>query len=186
MSFPHLQWAGSALCGGARGSHCGDLSYCGAWPPGSWASEIAAHRLTSCGIRACGIFLGPGIKPMSPASAGRFLTNGPPGKSSKLCVFFSLYIVSYPYKWWQVEHPVAIPARICILLHLSSFLGTVLWWLWWRWIVSFGISLVPFQYPSHSSAASAYCPIHPPAIFSCQTHMLPPRLFICLTGHVLS
>ena len=105
------------------------------------------------------------IEPVLPEWTGRFLTNGPPGKSSKLCVFFSLYIVSYPYKWWQVEHPVAIPARICILLHLSSFLGRVLWRLWWRWIVSFGISLVPFQYPSHSSAASAYCPIHPPAIF---------------------
>ena len=47
---------------------------------GSWASEIAAHRLTSCGIRACGIFLGPGIKPMSPASAGRFLSIDPPGE----------------------------------------------------------------------------------------------------------
>ena len=27
----------------------------------------------------------PGIKPMSPALAGKFLTTGPPGKSSQLC-----------------------------------------------------------------------------------------------------
>ena len=64
-----------------------------------WASTVAAHWLTSCGIWAlelrlssCGshIYLiyimwnlpGPGIRHMSPALAGRFLSTESPGKSS--------------------------------------------------------------------------------------------------------
>ena len=50
---------------------------------GTWALE---HRLSSCGARAwllCGMWdlLRPGLKPVSPAMAGRFLTTAPPGKS---------------------------------------------------------------------------------------------------------
>ena len=69
----------------------------GLW--GVWASVVAAHRLSShgswalkctsfssCGTRAqllCGMWnlLGPRIKLMSPALAGRFLTPGPSRKS---------------------------------------------------------------------------------------------------------
>ena len=49
---------------------------------GSWALE---RRLSSCGARAqllSGMWdlPGPGLEPMSPALAGRFLTTVPPGK----------------------------------------------------------------------------------------------------------
>ena len=50
---------------------------------GSWALE---YRLSSCGTQAlllCGMWdlPGPGLKPVSPALAGGFLTTAPPGKS---------------------------------------------------------------------------------------------------------
>ena len=50
---------------------------------GSWALEL---RLSSCGSWAellCGMWdlPRPGIEPMSPGSAGGFLTAAPPGKS---------------------------------------------------------------------------------------------------------
>ena len=55
-----------------------ELSGCSSWAP--------AHRLHGCGPRALlqlGMWNLPrlGIKPMSPALAGRFLTTGPPEKS---------------------------------------------------------------------------------------------------------
>ena len=44
------------------------------------ASPLVEHRLSSS--TACEILVsGPGIKPMSPALAGGFLTTGQPGKS---------------------------------------------------------------------------------------------------------
>ena len=42
-------------------------------------SVVVAYRL-SCSA-ACGISPGPGLKPVSPALAGRFLTTAPPAKS---------------------------------------------------------------------------------------------------------
>ena len=59
-----LRWrAGATLSCGARASHCGGFSCCGA--------------------RALGWDLpGPGLEPMSPALAGGFLTTAPPGKPS--------------------------------------------------------------------------------------------------------
>ena len=50
---------------------------------GSWALEC---RLSSCGTRASLLhgmwdLPGPGIEPVFPALAGRFLTTVPPGKS---------------------------------------------------------------------------------------------------------
>ena len=65
---------------------------------GTQASVVVAHRLSSCGLRAlehrfsgCGAraqllrsmwdLPGPGLEPVSPALAGRFLTTAPPGKS---------------------------------------------------------------------------------------------------------
>ena len=54
----------------------------------SVGSVVAVHRL-SC-PEARGILVPrPGIEPMSPALAGRFLTTGPPGKSCLLFFFFS-------------------------------------------------------------------------------------------------
>ena len=79
---------------GARASHCGGFSYCGTWALAVWASVVVAHRLSSsglwalecrlssCGTRAqllCGMWdlPGPGLKPVSPALAGRFSTTAP-------------------------------------------------------------------------------------------------------------
>ena len=52
----------------------------------SCGSRAPARRLSSCGSRAylfCGMWDLPrsGIKPLSPALAGRFVTTEPPGKS---------------------------------------------------------------------------------------------------------
>ena len=96
--FIYLFLAALGLHCGARASHCSGFSCCGARASdtrasvvvacglsscGSWALEL---RLSSCGTRAllfCGMWdlPGPGIKPVSPALAGRFLTTAPPGKS---------------------------------------------------------------------------------------------------------
>ena len=42
-------------------------------------STVVVHEL-SCPLVRMWDLPGPGIKPMSPALAGRFLTTGPPGK----------------------------------------------------------------------------------------------------------
>ena len=94
-----LQWrAGATLHCGAQASHCGGFSCCGAWSLGARASVVVVHGLSSCGSRAlerrlssCGTrdqlprsiqdLPRPGIKPVSPALAGGFLTTVPPGKS---------------------------------------------------------------------------------------------------------
>ena len=54
-------------------------SRCRAWAPGTWASVVVAHELSR--PAAHGIL--PGLEPVSPALAGRFLTTAPPGKSLK-------------------------------------------------------------------------------------------------------
>ena len=81
----------------ARASHCRGFSCCKAWALGKRASVVAPcglrrcgswaleRRLSSCDARAwllCGMWdlPGPGLKPVSPALAGRFLTTAPPGK----------------------------------------------------------------------------------------------------------
>ena len=69
-----LQWL---LLLQSTGSSCMGFSSCG-----SWALEC---RLSSCGARAqlvCGMWdlPGPGLKPVYPALAGRFLTTAPPWK----------------------------------------------------------------------------------------------------------
>ena len=43
---------GATLCCGARASHCGGFSCCGAGALGTWASVVVAHGLSSCGSRA--------------------------------------------------------------------------------------------------------------------------------------
>ena len=82
------EWA--TLHCGAQASHCGGFSllwstgsrHLGFSSCGSWALE---HRFSSCGARAL-LLPGmwdlprPGLEPMSPALAGRFLATAPPGK----------------------------------------------------------------------------------------------------------
>ena len=85
------------LCCDARASHWGGFPCCGAQALGTYTSVVAVHRLSSCGfwalecrLSSCGAqalllsstwdLPGPGIEPVSPALAGGFLTNVPPGK----------------------------------------------------------------------------------------------------------
>ena len=94
-------------------------SRCGAWTLGAWASVVVARGLSSCGLRAleswfssCGAWAqerrlsscgtrayllhgmldlpGPVVEPVSPASAGGFLTTEPPGKSCK-SLYYSIF-----------------------------------------------------------------------------------------------
>ena len=61
----------------AWASHCGGSSCCGAQALGMRASVAGPHRLSSYGALLCrGTWdlLGPAVKPVSPALAGRFLT----------------------------------------------------------------------------------------------------------------
>ena len=73
-----LQHVGSVVA--AHGLQAVDFNSCGLL--------ALEHRLSSC-ARAqllCSMWdlPGPGLKPMSPALAGRFLTTAPPGKSSRI------------------------------------------------------------------------------------------------------
>ena len=63
---------------------CMGFSSCGTWAR-SCSSQTLEHRHNSCGSQAELIhdmsdLPGPGIKPLSPALVGRFLTTEPPGK----------------------------------------------------------------------------------------------------------
>ena len=60
-------------------------------------SRALTHRLSSCGTRALLLhgmwdLTGPGIKPVSPALAGRFLTTVPSGRS--VGCLFEIFLVS--------------------------------------------------------------------------------------------
>ena len=67
---------------GARASHCGGPSPCGARAPSTRASAVVARGLGSCSARAQ-LLRGmwdpprPGLEPVSPALAGGFLTTAP-------------------------------------------------------------------------------------------------------------
>ena len=102
-----MQRAGATLRCGARASHCGGFSCCGAWALGPRASVVAARglsscdswalecSLSSCGARAlllCGMWdlPGPGLEPVSPALAGGFPTTAPPGKPRNVSFLVAL------------------------------------------------------------------------------------------------
>ena len=85
VGFLQLRRAGATLRCSVWASHCGGFSCCGAWGLGAQASVVVARGLSSCGTRAqllCSMWdlPRPGLKPVSPALAGRFLTTAPPGK----------------------------------------------------------------------------------------------------------
>ena len=99
--FLQLWRAGAILRSGVWVSICSSFSCCRAGALGVWASVVAARGLSSCGSRAlerslssCGAWAQlfcsmwdlprPGLEPVSPALAGRFLTTVPPGKSPGL------------------------------------------------------------------------------------------------------
>ena len=92
-----LQLRRATLHCGVQASHCRGFSCCGAQTLGARASIVVAHGLGCCGSQALERRLSssgtqaqllcsmwdlprPGLKPMSPALAGRFLTTVPPGK----------------------------------------------------------------------------------------------------------
>ena len=102
VGFLQLRRVGATLHCGAQASHCGGFSYCRAQVLGTWASVVVVHGLSSCGSWALEVRLfsygtqvqllrgmwdlpGPGLKPVSPALAGRFLTTVPPWKSVFIC-----------------------------------------------------------------------------------------------------
>ena len=49
-AFLQLRRAGATLRCGARASHCGGFSCCGAQALGVWASVVVARGLSSCGL----------------------------------------------------------------------------------------------------------------------------------------
>ena len=73
-----LQRVGAPLCCGAWAPHCSGLSCCGAQALGTWAQQV---RLRGLSLQDMWDLPRSGIRPMSPALVGRFLTTGPPGKS---------------------------------------------------------------------------------------------------------
>ena len=95
--FLQLQRVGATLRCSVQASHCGGFSCCRAQAVVVWASIVVARGLSNCGSQAlerrlssCGTraqllhsmwdLPGPGLEPVSPALAGRFLTTVPPEK----------------------------------------------------------------------------------------------------------
>ena len=129
-----LCWIFVAVCGlslvaaseatlrfGVRASHCSGFSCCGAWALGAWASVVVVRRLSSCGsgalecrLSGCGarasLLRGmwdlprPGIKPVSPALAGGFLTTAPPGSPRILKYVYKLFDTPPCQRWHLISH----------------------------------------------------------------------------------
>ena len=79
VGFLQLRRAGTTLCCGARASHCGGFSCCGAQALGTRASVVVARGLSSCGaqaqlLRGMWDLPGPGLEPVFPA-LGRWILN---------------------------------------------------------------------------------------------------------------
>ena len=96
---------GATLRGGARALQCCGFSCCGPWAVGVWAqklwlagSVIVAHRLRCSAAR--GNLPRPGIKPVSPALAGGFLTTAPPAKSLAGDVFEKVQLLASCWMRW--------------------------------------------------------------------------------------
>ena len=77
--FSSCEWGLLSSCG-VRASRCSGFSCWGMWALGFSSSVVGVLGLDCRGAWACGIFLDPGIEPVSSALAGRFLTTEPPGK----------------------------------------------------------------------------------------------------------
>ena len=74
LSLVAASWDSSRLV-----THCGGCSGCGA-PALGWSGSSSGDSWAQLPCSTWDL-LRPGIKPRSPALAGRFLTTGPPGKS---------------------------------------------------------------------------------------------------------
>ena len=93
--------------------HCGFS--CGAQGLGTQASGVAADSVVVAYGLSCSHSIWnlpkPGIKPVSPALAGRFLASGPQGKST--CVIFNQV---------NLRHPVPFPQLIGSLSSMWRFI----------------------------------------------------------------
>ena len=124
ITFLWLQWAGSFSC-------------CEVWVFDAWASVIMAFGpkshyawalepgLSSCGTGlscpwSMGDLPGPGIKLVSPASAGGVLTTGPPGKS-----FLTLLEESEFYPTFQSSLVGLSPNCPSLTILLTSFFFSI-------------------------------------------------------------
>ena len=115
------------------------------------ASLVAEHRLqtrrlSNCGSRAqllCGMWdpPRPGLKPMSPALAGRFSTTAPPGKP------YTQYFVLI-YKGKEFEY-------ICENIYIYSWTSLVVQWLRRCAYTAGGTGLIPGR------GSSACCVVQP-------------------------
>ena len=72
---------------GMRASRCSGFSCRGVWALGFSSSVVGVCGLDCSGAWACGIFLDPGIEPVSSALEGRFFTTEPPGKPRMITIF---------------------------------------------------------------------------------------------------
>ena len=109
--FLKLWPAGATLHCGARASHRGGFSCCGARALGVQASVAVASGLSSCGTRAqllCGMWdlPGPGIEPVSRALAGGRLSTALPGKSQILFILFNLI---FTISLWTLCSNICVP-----------------------------------------------------------------------------
>ena len=97
------EWGLLSSCG-AQASHCGGFSCCGAQALEHVASVVWPMSSRVCGLSSCDarawlshsrwILPRPGIKPVSSALAGVFLTTESPGKPRK-CHYFFLLIIHF-------------------------------------------------------------------------------------------
>ena len=142
--FLQLQRAEATLRCGARASHCGGFSCCGAWALecmgfSSCGLQGLECRLSSCGTRAQLLHSmwdlpGPGLEPMSPALAGRFLTTVPPGKSAHFLIgsfgffFFFFLILSYISCLYVLEiNSLSVSQFVNIFSSLQVVFSFCLW-----------------------------------------------------------
>ena len=75
----------------STGSRCTGFSICG--------SQVLERRLSSCGswaqlLHSMWDLPGPGLEPVSPALAGKFLTTAPPGKPL-LCLYRAFFLCAH-------------------------------------------------------------------------------------------
>ena len=100
VGFPQLRQGGATVHCDARASHCSGFSCCGAQALGERAQQLwlAGSRAQAQQLWRTGLVVPwhvglprPGIKPVSPALAGVFLTTAPPGKSPDFPPFKKMY-----------------------------------------------------------------------------------------------
>ena len=116
--------------------HAGSVAVAhGPWRVGS---VVVAHGLS------CTDMWGPGIKPMSTAFAGRFLSTTPPRKSPRFIYLFIFWVYFlYVYYSW------------CIILYVTGIQYSDSWFL--NVILHYSYKLLAL-FPMHGSSVTQSCP----------------------------